>query len=147
MKKLFIAMALASAMALPVAMPNAVYAASSTVEKTTVCKLNEYYPVKGTPYKVAVEKYEEGGIRFKAKQLQSTYLYLAVPLTHEYILKRKDRYYGMGGWIEVRNDVYESNSFVDKMVKTACSIARKAGCNMTADEVGEDVMAFDFGQE
>ena len=61
------------------------------------CSLNKYYPVKGTPYKVAVEKYKDGLIRFKAKQIQKTYLYLAVPLTHELTVKIKDRYYGIAG--------------------------------------------------
>ena len=52
---------------------------------------------------------------------------------------------GIGGWVEVSNTVYETTSFYDKMVKTACAIARAAGCSMTADEVGADVMEFEFG--
>lgn len=146
MKKMIMALILMGIVYAPMLMPNEVHAASVNSTKTVTCKLGEYYPVKGTPYKIAVEKYKDGGIRFKAKQLQSTYLYLAVPLTHEYILKRKDRYYGMGGWIEVQNDAYQSNSFIDKMVKTACAIARKAGCEMNSAEVGDDVMAFEFGE-
>lgn len=118
---------------------------SIVASQTTKCSLNKYYPVKGTPYKVAVEKYKDGLIRFKAKQIQKTYLYLAVPLTHELTVKIKDRYYGIGGWVEVSNTVYETTSFYDKMVKTACAIARAAGCSMTADEVGADVMEFEFG--
>ena len=109
------------------------------------CSLKKYYPVKGTPYRVAVEKYQEGLIRFKAKQIQRTYLYLAVPLTHELTVKVKDRFRGNGGWIEVDHTAYETGSFYDRLTKTACAIARAAGCSMTADEVGADVMAFEFG--
>lgn len=117
------------------------YATSKQVQR---CQLNKYYKVKGTPYQIAVEKYKDGMIRFKAKQMQKTFLYLAVPLSHEFNMKIKDRMNGMGGWVEVCQDVYVTGSLVDRMVKTACAIAREAGINMSADEVGDDVISFEF---
>ena len=114
------------------------FCATGFAAEDTQYKLKKYYPISGTPYKIAVEKYEDGMIRFKAKQMQGTYLYLAVPQTQEYVLKKKDRGMGEGGWIEIQHDVYQKTSFIDKMVKTAIAIAYKSGVNITKEDVGAD---------
>lgn len=151
MKKIILSLILAITMSIPLT-AGASYKTNMSINNIKAsnvdkaCKLGQYYPVKGTPYKIAVEKYNDGLIRFKAKQIQKTYLYLAVPMTKEVTVKIKDRMDGIGGWIEIGNTVYQTGSFYDRMVKTACAVARSAGCSMTADEVGQDVMSFEFGE-